>query len=397
VQFDFALVTIGIFTSYLLTPILLAFESDANFGPLMVLRVFRLLRLARALRLLVRFRTLWMLVQGLLSSAGTMLYTFGLMALIIYIFACMGVELITKAEWRKEDPEFDAIVEASFPNMGGTMLTLMQLVTLDSAASVYRPIAMNYPSLLLYFIAFILMVSISLMNLVTAVLVNGAIEQAASDKDTQRAYKSAQMKTLMPQMQEMFMALDDDKSGSITLAELQEAPPKVHHQLFEFLGVDDHVNNREQNMQHIIDIFECIDLDDSGIIKHQEFLDGLARLALSDTPQEMLRVLRQLQVIRAEAEKRDKALNQRLDGLGAPESDIRVTSSSERRGVRAPEEEKPRTTTEQDAADKKLHAKLDALMNKVDKLEAKIDKLEADCQKPAKQGDGDGEIEDDWG
>ena len=38
---------------------------------LMLVRMFRLARLARAVRLLVTFQTLWMLVQGLVRSTYT--------------------------------------------------------------------------------------------------------------------------------------------------------------------------------------------------------------------------------------------------------------------------------------------------------------------------------------
>merc|ERR1719261_777923 len=87
-------------------------------GPVMVLRVLRLARLARTVRLLAQFKELWMLVRVLMSSAGTMFYTFLLIFIILYVFACLGIELITTdVELREDDPEFNRLVETYFPNI----------------------------------------------------------------------------------------------------------------------------------------------------------------------------------------------------------------------------------------------------------------------------------------
>ena len=128
-QFDAALVTLGLGTSIL--EVGLGAEFLENLGPIMVLRVLRLLRLARAVRLFSQFKALWMLVRGLLSSAGTMSYTFLLMVLIFYLFANMAIELITKDQaLRDKEPEYDQLVLQFFPNLATTMLTLVQFATL---------------------------------------------------------------------------------------------------------------------------------------------------------------------------------------------------------------------------------------------------------------------------
>merc|ERR1719443_78537 len=178
VVFDFVLVVLGAVSSWIIAPILAAQQdSDVEveaLAPLMVLRVMRLLRLARAVRLLVQFKTLWMLVRGLLSSAGTMFYTFALMMLILYVFACLGIELITKDEELYHHPEVGEIVQYYFSSVTVIMLTLVQFITMDSIGSIYTPIVHKSPYLVTYFMIFLIVVSVSLMNLVTAVIVEGA-------------------------------------------------------------------------------------------------------------------------------------------------------------------------------------------------------------------------------
>ena len=88
--------------------------------------------------MLVAFKTLWQLVRGLLSSAGTMFYTFVLVTLILYVAGIMALELITKQRHHfEEDEEALWLIDRHFPELGITMLTLVQFVTLDSAGAIH--------------------------------------------------------------------------------------------------------------------------------------------------------------------------------------------------------------------------------------------------------------------
>merc|ERR1712118_424532 len=108
------------------------------------------------------------------------------------------------------------------------MITLVQFVTLDSIGAIYRrmiPLKPVYYSI--FFFSFILVVSISLMNLVTAVIVEGSLDQANSDKEVNSAYKAAAMKKLIPQIRDLFKQMDADGSGDLDLDEVLNAPPEV--------------------------------------------------------------------------------------------------------------------------------------------------------------------------
>jgi voltage-gated sodium channel len=85
---------------------------------------------------------------------------------------------------------------ASFPelfgNLGTTMFSLFQLMTLEGwAGEIVRPVMAQYPSSWLFFIPFILIVTFTVLNLFIAVIVGamqaqhdaerGTPERAASD------------------------------------------------------------------------------------------------------------------------------------------------------------------------------------------------------------------------
>jgi len=74
VRFDLALVLIGGISTWAVEPYILNQQLEKAITWPTVLKTIRLLRVARAVRLIVQFRTFWMLVQGLLGQL-TQFYT----------------------------------------------------------------------------------------------------------------------------------------------------------------------------------------------------------------------------------------------------------------------------------------------------------------------------------
>merc|ERR1712007_376011 len=182
---------------------------------LLVLRIMRLMRLVRALRMLENFKNLWKLVQGLMKSIGTICSSFLLVTILLYVFACIGIEIITKNESLRDTPELEDIIDSSFSSLPTLMLSLMQFITLDPVASYYLPLVYREPFLLFYFVPIILIVSISLMNMVTAVLVEDAIEVSRCDKDFEQMLLRKKLKRLIPEIRNVFRQLDTSEDGCI--------------------------------------------------------------------------------------------------------------------------------------------------------------------------------------
>jgi len=310
VLFDFLLVFMGVVSNYIIGPIINSMGEGSeslhdSMGGLLVMRMLRLFRLARAVRLLVQFKTLWMLIRGLMGSAGTITYTFGLILLILYIASCMAMELITKKMIDSDKTEIQELVVDSFPNIPIAMLTLLRFVSMDGIADIYHPLILEDPVLLFFFLPFILIVSISLVNLVTAVIVESAIEQGKQDREAQIRYKQHTLKNLLPGLKELFMGLDKDKDKRITRDEIEEAPAALKHQLEVFLKADS-----------VEELFQMIDVDDSGEVDIGEFCDSIAKVVTSDTPAEIIRILKQLSVTRQEVSDLKSSVSN-LEGLAS--------------------------------------------------------------------------------
>jgi len=294
VLFDFVLVFMGVVSNYIVGPIINSLGEGNqslkdSMGGLLVMRMLRLFRLARAVRLLVQFKTLWMLIRGLMGSAGTIMYTFGLILLILYIASCMAMELITKKMIDSDKPEIQELVVVNFQTIPIAMLTLIQFVSMDGMSDIYYPLILEDPVLLMFFLPFILVVSISLMNLVTAVIVESAIEQGKQDRDLQRLYKQEEMKKMMPDLQKLYEDLDENKDGRVTLDEIREASDDLKNQLKDSLQADS-----------VEELFQMIDADEDGKVDVGEFCESIAKVVTSDTSADTIRILKQLSVTRKE-------------------------------------------------------------------------------------------------
>lgn len=291
VKFDACLVAFSIVTDWLLP--FVPSGPDEEVSPVMVLRMARLARLARALRLLIKFRELWMLVHGFMSSVNMMFYTMVLLGIILYVFSSVGMELITLKYSDKDlhpdlPYEFETIINTYFPNLPLTMLSLVQFVCMDSIGAIYRPLITHDPSLALYFVLVILTVGIVLMNIITAVLVNGALEQASQDKEAIRIQEEKRKKKLMASLREMFHRLDEDGSGEVDKHEITNASPVDRALLFEFskdVGSD------------VIEIFDALDIDGGGSLDIEEFCEGLYQAAVSKVPVELKRIDKRVNLV----------------------------------------------------------------------------------------------------
>mmetsp|Transcript_65855 Transcript_65855/g.146298 ORF Transcript_65855/g.146298 Transcript_65855/m.146298 type:complete len:513 (-) Transcript_65855:73-1611(-) len=285
--FDVFLVGMGIFGN-IMTPILGSATSGGAsevFSMILVVRSLRLLRLVRAIRMLHMFRTVWRLVYGLLTSGNAILSTFFILLLTLYIFACLGVELIGKDEDLKDHDTTKHVVAYHFSSLPRTLLTLMAFVAADSISSVYSPICVLKPYLIMYFVPILLIVSVSLMNLVTAVLVEGALANAANDKELSRHDMKQTVKKWAPKIMEVFSAIDEDGNGTLERHELS----KIQLSDLPFEVSLEQVDSLE-------DLFDMLDVEGRGELSQGEFADGLLNLLTNDMPIHQMKTFKMLQI-----------------------------------------------------------------------------------------------------
>eukprot|EP00930_Biecheleria_cincta_P056662 TRINITY_DN42733_c0_g1_i1.p1 TRINITY_DN42733_c0_g1~~TRINITY_DN42733_c0_g1_i1.p1 ORF type:complete len:593 (-),score=97.07 TRINITY_DN42733_c0_g1_i1:247-1875(-) len=279
-QFDCAVVLLG----YLGKVLDVLGQADAIpfVQQILLIRMLRLLRLIRLLRVISLFKNMWRLIHGLLQSVDTMLSTLGLLLISLFIFACAGVDLIRNDPYLASHDDTKEIVAYSFSSVTVTMLTLIQFVTCDSIAAIYVPLVLHKPPLVIYFGIALLMVPISLMNLVTASIVEGALANAAMDRIVEDREGKQKIKGLLPTLQEIFDQIDTDGSGEITIEEMEAV--HVTHLPKEFKD--------KVSVQNMKDLFEVLDQDGSGKLAHDEFIEGLLNIAFLEVSLPIVQILK---------------------------------------------------------------------------------------------------------
>jgi len=294
---DLVLIFVGLL-ALLVIPILAA-ETGVSFEKLLVVRGLRLFRLVRALRMLSHFKIVWRLVYGLLTAA--ILSMTMLIAVSLFIFACVAVELIAKDPDLRDhpDPSIQALVETNFFGLNRSLLTLLQFVTLDDIADVYFPLVLEKPYLCAFFFPILIFISIGLMNLVTAALVENAMQTAAIEAEEEKQRLKKKVKGALPSLIEIFHQLDADKSGQITHEEVENVPVSIlPPRVLDSLCVE-----------NITDIFDYLDVDGTGELSQMEFVEGLLNLCLLDMPISTIQTLKLLQLLRGGMTKTDEKMN----------------------------------------------------------------------------------------
>lgn len=271
--FDFALVVLHFINVGLYKPIA-GHTSGTFFDRVMVIRIFRVLRLLRSLRLLKQFRTMWSMVYGLLKSFSTLLSALALIGVTLFAFSCLGVELVTLDDTSFAGADLQAIVNANFGSLFQTLLFLVQFVTCDSIAAVYVPLIKAKPILAFYFLALLLIVSIALMNLVLANIVEQALASAHSDQELEIKIRGERIREMAPILEDIFKSLDIEDKNVLTLEQLVEIdmsqlPPDMQECF---------------NLDSVADLFLLLDSDCSGEVEKEEFLEGFMSFCISEEP-----------------------------------------------------------------------------------------------------------------
>eukprot|EP00927_Polykrikos_kofoidii_P072007 TRINITY_DN68184_c0_g1_i1.p1 TRINITY_DN68184_c0_g1~~TRINITY_DN68184_c0_g1_i1.p1 ORF type:complete len:547 (-),score=84.66 TRINITY_DN68184_c0_g1_i1:470-2110(-) len=285
IVFDIFLVSVGIFSTWILEPI---FNEKGSLEEVLVLKVLRLARLLRALRICRRFDVIARLANGILNSSGAVVSTVGVLFFSLYMFACLGIEVITKDDALQSDRTLDYDLNEKFGSLFSTMLTLVQFVTMDSIAEFYMPLLARKPILSLYFIPIIVIVPITIMNLVTALIVEGALKQTQMDAEKERGEQRKVLKALIPSIRKAFEKLDKDQDRAVSLEEIGK---------LEFADFPQLVHDRldVRNMQ---ELFELLDEDQSGDVNEGEFIEGILNVFMRDTPIEIVKMLNLLRAQR---------------------------------------------------------------------------------------------------
>lgn len=136
--------------------------------------LLRLLRIFRVLRLISFIPELRELIEALVRSLSKLGYVCLLLFIILYIYAVFG------------SMAFNEIDPGRWGDLGKALITLVQVLTLSSWEQVMLPIQNQLAWAWVYFFSFIALGSITVLNLIIAVLVN-VMSEVKSDNSNKNS------------------------------------------------------------------------------------------------------------------------------------------------------------------------------------------------------------------
>jgi len=260
--FDTTIVGVGILAQWVL-PIFV--NSMSELKVVLGLRILRLLRIARAVRLMSRFRVMWLLIRGLGGAMITLAWAMVLLIAVIYTFAIFGVEILyrsVRSSFEHDDVVTFDLIKEYFGTVPRAMLTLLQLTTEDSWAVFVRPILLRHWWLIFYFGLFLGVAVLAVMNLVTAIIVETSVDAAKADREAVKKWQASAVRVILKEVEDLITAADTDGSGDLTKEELLDA----------------YVNNLDLrrridsvcDFSELVEMFDFIDSDGDGLLTSEE-------------------------------------------------------------------------------------------------------------------------------
>jgi len=288
---------------------------------LTVLRTLRLIRLARSVRLRPEFKEMWRLLRGITDSFETLFWTYIMIGCVLYFFAIMATVLIAKSGTFRDASrnEASSIAQEHFGDVLQAMLTLFQVMTLDSWTSIMRPLMKEEWWIAAFFIIFICVADLVLLNLVTAVIVENAFSAAQDDEDELAAQLDTEKEKELDALRDFFRTLDEDDNGCVTLAELEKAKskPRVRAILRMF----------DIKPQDIVALFAILDTDQSGELEAEEFIQGIRRLKGEAKAKDIMRLNHEYVILERSVQRLDNLSRQGMDRLRELQRHLTRTSS----------------------------------------------------------------------
>lgn len=238
---------------------------------LRVLRLMRMMRVLRVLRLFQFAHQLVLLVHALWGALRTIAWAGLLVAIVIYIFGMLITRLVGKKCCSADDPFQDPRILDWFGTMPRSLFTLFQLMTLEGWPDIARITLDDNPWLTMFYVCFIMLTNVTLLNTVAGVLTENVLTASRTDQLEQELEQERTIEDEILLVGASLAEIDHDGDGMLGFDELREGHSTADHQLGRFLRL------AGLSSQDAEDIFHVCDYEGQGRIAREDFVDGVRR------------------------------------------------------------------------------------------------------------------------
>lgn len=239
-----------------------------------ILRTFRMIRLLRAMRILICFHELYSLICGLMNCMRTLVWAAGLVFMMLSMWSIVALEYIHPLvmELSNNGDYGDCgWCGNAFSSFMHSNLTLFMIISGDGWGTLSRPLIERSPWTAVFMVSLIFMMIFGILNLITAVVVDAAAQARLSDTLNLGAMKTKERMQSWKEITKMCKKLDIDNNGEITIKELFTALttiPELQANL-SVIGVEEH---------DIQLVMEILDVNHTGRVRQEDFANQLYKL-----------------------------------------------------------------------------------------------------------------------
>lgn len=202
---------------------LLAAKSDGGglSGIVRILRLLKTVKMLRIIRVMRFFRELRLFLMPIVQSMRALFWTMLMLSLIMYIFSIILLQGVVNLFLSEDTPraEDDALI-INFGSVTSTMASLFMSVTGGNDWGMYaellKELGLHYYLFFIFYIGFLMF---AVLNILTGIFVESAMQFSIED----RADQNAEMQNNLSMKEIVYKGLewDDDGSGLIDVDEFQ--------------------------------------------------------------------------------------------------------------------------------------------------------------------------------
>eukprot|EP00927_Polykrikos_kofoidii_P006734 TRINITY_DN12722_c0_g4_i1.p1 TRINITY_DN12722_c0_g4~~TRINITY_DN12722_c0_g4_i1.p1 ORF type:complete len:566 (+),score=67.61 TRINITY_DN12722_c0_g4_i1:77-1774(+) len=244
--------------------------------PLRVVRFFRLVRAAKAIR---HFRELYVMTHGLASSFRAIFWATCLLFVSLLFSAIVAVEIIHPINLEvAADGEYADCSRCprAFETVAASMLTFVaQILAGDSWSVLSVPIIEKKPATAILFLFVLLITNLWVLNLILSVIVDSAHEAREADIKQKLFEKEQSYMRAKKDLEKLCNEMDVSSDGSLCLDEVIRG----YETKQDFRDLMNVLDAKKEDMPLI---FAMMDSDKSGNITAAEFVEQLHKMKSQD-------------------------------------------------------------------------------------------------------------------
>lgn len=214
-----------------------------------------------------------MMIYSILGSAKNMMWVMVVLGMTFYLFGISfttGITDFMDTPQKWQNPEYTDLIN-SFGTIDKSVLSLFMSMSGGNDWGMYYDALSVLPlPYSLGFLVFIAFAIFCVVNIVTGVFVESALQSNLKDKDLVVQEELAKKKAYLQSMQDIFEEMDRDGRGTIALDEF-ESKLQDQRVVAYFSGLKLDVSDAKV-------LFHLLDYDRSDEIGIDEFLDGCYKL-----------------------------------------------------------------------------------------------------------------------